>query len=271
MPSHDAHAADRPAAHPSDVKAAVEQRFSQVAANYRTSAVHATGAEFQHMLDLAGLRGDERVLDAGCGPGHTALTFAPHVARVTAVDLADAMLDQGRALAAQRRIGNVDFQRADVEKLPFDDAAFDLVVTRYSAHHWPNLPLALRQIRRVLRQNGGCFLLADVVSFNEPVIDTHLQAVELLRDPSHVRDHTTGQWLALLAEADFAAEVSYAWDLRLDFASWVARMATPPAAVAMIRQLLADAPTEVKAALRVERDSSFTLRCALLAAQVSDH
>ena len=89
------------------------------------------------MLALADLSGDERILDAGCGPGHTALTFAPHVAQVVGVDLSDQMLDQGRRLAAERGLTNVEFRTGDVEALPFDSGEFDVVVTRYSAHHWP--------------------------------------------------------------------------------------------------------------------------------------
>ena len=56
------------------------------------------------MLQVADLKGDERVLDAGCGAGHTALAFAPHVAEVVAMDLSDAMLEQVALLAAERRI-----------------------------------------------------------------------------------------------------------------------------------------------------------------------
>ncbi len=81
-----------------------------------------------------------------------------------------------------------------------------------------------------------------------------------------MRDHTTEQWLATMAAAGFTAEVAYTWDLRLDFTSWVGRMATPPSVVAMIRDILTAAPAEVKSALRIEPDCSFTLRCALISA-----
>jgi ubiquinone/menaquinone biosynthesis C-methylase UbiE len=249
------------------IKAAVEQQFSQVAANYRVSEVHTSGAELEKMIQMAGFQGHERVLDAGCGPGHAALALAAHVAQVAAVDLAEAMLEQGRQLAAARGVTNVEFRQADVERLPFEDETFDLVVSRYSAHHWPAPQSALREFRRVLRSNGqarGQFLLADVVSFDDFTADSHLQAMELLRDPSHVRDHTPGQWMTMLTVAGFQAELAYTWNLRLDFASWVRRMATPPAAVAMLKTLLANAPAEVRAALKVEEDFSFTLRCALL-------
>jgi len=83
-------------------------------------AVHASGAELEKMVQMAKLQGTEIVLDAGCGPGHTALAFAPHVAKVVAVDLSRSMLNQGGALAAGRGITNIEFRQADVEQLPFE-------------------------------------------------------------------------------------------------------------------------------------------------------
>ncbi len=249
-----------------NVKGVVRRQFGQTAAHYRTSQVHARGVELDRMLALAHLRGDETVLDAGCGPGHTALAFAPHVGRVIAVDLSQEMLAEGRRLARERGIDNVEFRLGDVEALPFPEGSFDLITSRYSAHHWPHPLQALREFRRVLRAGPrpGRLLLADVVSFDDFTLDTHVQAMELLRDPSHVRDHTVGQWLAMLDRAGFQGEVAFTWALRLDFASWVARMETPALQVTAIRELLQQAPEEVRQALQVEADCSFTFPCAVI-------
>jgi ubiquinone/menaquinone biosynthesis C-methylase UbiE len=245
------------------IKATVEQQFSPVADNYRTSSVHAGGEDLRQMVVQAGLSGGEHVLDAGSGAGHTALAFAPHAAHVVSVDLSQAMLVQGERLAAERGLANVEFRQADVESLPFADGAFDLVVSRYSAHHWPNPQTALAEFRRLLRP-GGRLLLDDIVSYDDFTCDTHLQTIELLRDRSHVRDHTTTAWNSMLAQAGFAAEVVFTWSLRLDFASWVQRMATSAEDVAAIRRLLDHAPAEVRDLLHVEIDHSFTLQGALI-------
>ena len=247
------------------IKAAVERQFSQVAEHYRTSAVHAAGEDLARLVEAAALSGQETVLDAGSGAGHTALAVAPYAARVTSVDLSASMLAQGRRLALERGLGNLHFEVGDVEALTFADGSFDVVTSRYSAHHWPHPQVALREIHRVLRR-GGRFVLSDVVSYDDFTADTHLQAIELLRDPSHVRDHTAAQWLAMLAERGFAAQVIFTWGVRLQFDNWVERMATPAPAVAMLRTLLANAPAEVRARLQVEEDDSFTLQGALITA-----
>ncbi len=247
------------------IKAAVERQFSQVAENYRTSAVHAMGEDLARLVEAAALSGREAVLDAGSGAGHTALAVAPYAAQVTSVDLSASMLAQGRRLALERGLTNLHFEVGDVEALTFADGSFDVVTSRYSAHHWPHPQTALGEIHRVLRP-GGRFVLSDIVSYDDYTADTHLQAIELLRDPSHVRDHTAAQWLAMLAERGFDAQVIFTWGVRLQFDTWVERMATPAGAVAMLRTLLATAPAEVRALLQVEEDDSFTLQGALIKA-----
>ena len=143
------------------VKDSVEKQFSQAAQHYSTSPIHASGPDLAHMLKAARLSGGESVLDAGCGAGHTALYFAPHVAQVVACDLSTSMLAQGERLARERGLSNLQFRQADVEHLPFGSGEFDRVTTRYSAHHWPNPLAALREFRRVLRP-GGFVLLGDI-------------------------------------------------------------------------------------------------------------
>ena len=245
------------------LKDSVQNQFNQAAAAYSTSPIHATGPDLAVMLKVAQLKGDEQVLDAGCGTGHTALTFAPHVAGVIACDLAESMLDQGRKLANERGLTNIEFRRGDAEHLPFADAQFDLVTTRFSAHHWPHPQTALREFHRVLRPNGQ-LLIGDIVSWNDFILDTYFQTIELLRDPSHVRDHTVEQWLEYLDQAGFQADIPHTFEVAIDFASWIKRINTPEQNAAMIRTLLAEAPREVKSVLKLQPDTSFTMQAALL-------
>lgn len=247
-----------------DLKDTVQQQFGKVAANYRTSTVHAQGEDLPVMVALAGLRGDERVLDAGCGAGHTALAFAPHVAQVTATDFTADMLRQVEDLAAERHATNVETQAGDVEDLPFADHAFDLVVSRYSAHHWPHPQKALAEFRRVLRP-GGRVVLSDVVGFDDYTCDTYLNAIEVLRDPSHVRDYTPTEWLAFFSTTGFQAEIGYRWRLWLDFENWTQRMETSEVNRAAIRSLYASAPAEVRNALNIQ-DDGHSFSCAVFVA-----
>ena len=241
-----------------DIKKSVQQQFEQAAASYRVSPVHVQGPDLAWMVEAAALQGQERVLDAGCGAGHAALAFAPHVGQVVALDFSPAMLAQTQDLARERGITNLETRLGDVEALPFPDGSFHCVISRYSAHHWPNPRRALAEFARVLLP-GGRFILSDTVSFPEPALDTFLNGVELLRDVSHVRDHTPAQWLAMMEEAGLPGELLRRWEIPLRFEPWVARQSTPEPAVAGLRWLFAHGPEEARAALRIQEDGQFVL------------
>jgi ubiquinone/menaquinone biosynthesis C-methylase UbiE len=248
-----------------ELKRSVERQFAAVAANYASHPVMARGPELGRMVELGVRSGAERVLDLGCGAGHTALAFAPHVAEVVAVDLAEAMLAQGRRLACERGIGNVDFRLGDVERLDLPDSSFDVATSRFSAHHYPAPERALAEVVRVLRP-GGAFLLVDSVAPEAPGCDTFLNAIEVLRDPSHVRDHRVSEWEAMFAAAGLAPVLQLRWAIELDFDSWVERIGTPDSEIGALRRMLDRAPAELREALVIGSPGphDFSIPVALL-------
>ncbi|MEZ4582702.1 MAG: hypothetical protein R3A10_13880 [Caldilineaceae bacterium] len=109
----------------------------------------------------------------------------------------------------------------------------------------------------------GQFILADIVSLDAFTVDTYIQAIELLRDPSHVRDHTVAQWLSMLEQRRLQQRAGLRMAGAADCPA--ERMATPPAPVAMIRTLMDGAPDEARAApSRSKKIHSFTFRGAVL-------
>lgn len=254
--------------HTRKLKDHVQQRFSDVAENYRRSKVHASGQDLELMVKSAELTSETLVLDAGCGAGHTSLAFAPHVARVVACDFTPAMLVQAETLAQECGALNVQTQQADVEGLPFQANSFDLVATRYSAHHWPHPEQALAEFRRLLKPHGQ-LLLSDIMAREDYAQDTFLQTIELLRDPSHVRDYRLSEWRAMLAGAGFDTEVLLTFELSLHFSTWTKRMATPPQSAEMIKTLFNGAPAEIKRGFSlpaeiIDDDFEFTIPGAVI-------
>ena len=242
--------------------ALVADQYGTQASAYLRSAVHAAGEDLSALAALAHGRRDARVLDMGTGGGHVAYALAPHVAEVVAYDLTAEMLSVVARAAAERGFSNIATQQGRAERLPFPDASFDMVVSRYSAHHWGDFDAGLREAARVAKP-GATVGIVDAVSPGTPALDTFMQAIELLRDTSHVRDRSRAEWEDAAARAGLLGGNVAAFRVRLDFATWIARMRTPPEMVAAIRALQMAAAEAVKRHFAVEPDGSFTIDVVL--------
>lgn len=248
-------------------QAVVARQFGNTASAYLTSTVHAQGADLAQLHEIAAsLPKRPVVLDLGCGAGHASFAVAPAAAAVTAYDLSPEMLDVVAQAAHERRHDNIHTRQGNVASLPFADASMCMVVTRFSAHHWLDVPAALREVKRVLKPRG-VLVIIDITAPEEPLHDTTLQAVELLRDGSHVRDYRPSEWTRMLRDAGFASEQAGNWKLDMRFDEWTARMRTPPERVSAIRSLLRNAPDETRRYFAVQADDSFTIDSTLFAAR----
>ena len=240
-------------------------QFGANARAYVESAVHAGGTDLDALRRRAAAAAPERALDLGTGGGHVAYALAGAARAVTAVDLSAEMLATVATEAERRGLRNVGTVQASAEKLPFDDAAFDFLASRYSAHHWRDAAAGLRQARRVLRP-GAPAIFIDIVSPGPAGLDTHLQAIELLRDVSHVRDYSVAEWRAMLKESGFSVEAVETWRLRMDFDAWTRRIGTPAPLVEAIRLLQQKAGDETRGSFAIEQDGSFLLDAAMFVA-----
>lgn len=248
----------------SDIKDQVKAQFGRAAHHYTTSQVHATGDEFAVMLGLANLTGQQDVLDIATGAGHTALAFAAGARRVVALDLTPQMLEQTAAGAEARGLTNVEPLLGDAERLPFADASFDLVVCRYAAHHFPHIAQAMAEASRVLRPSGQ-LMIVDNFSPADPDLDRWVNQVEKLRDASHVREYSLAEWEGYFRQVGLSYELSLTWMLYLEFESWTARIGTPPAEAAVLRNLFRTATPAQRECFGIQDDPlAFHLHTCLL-------
>jgi SAM-dependent methyltransferase len=243
---------------PAAQHAFTETHYGPRAAAYVASAVHSGGADLDEMEAALQEWKAARALDLGCGGGHVTYRAAPHVGAIVAVDVTEAMLAAVEREAASRGLRNVTTRRAAAEDLPFEDAAFDVVLCRFTAHHWQGFEAGLREARRVLKP-GGRAIFIDVTAPADPLLDTHLQTVELLRDVSHVRDYSVAEWTASLARAGFALDRLTPRRLRMDYPVWIARTQAPETHAAAIRSLQQGASSTVKDYFAIDDGGSFDI------------
>jgi SAM-dependent methyltransferase len=105
------------------------------------------------LVKLAGVREGQKVLDVACGTGVVAVTAARRGARVTALDLTPELLVRARENAGLAEV-TIDFREGDVEQLPFETGAFDVVVSQYGHIFAPRPDVAIGEMLRVLAPGG---------------------------------------------------------------------------------------------------------------------
>jgi ubiquinone/menaquinone biosynthesis C-methylase UbiE len=107
----------------------------------------------EQLAEACDLRWDERVLDVAAGNGNVTLAAARRGCKVTSTDYVPALLDRGAERARAERL-DVTFQTADVEALPFADAAFDAVVSTFGVMFAPDHTRSAAEMLRVCRAGG---------------------------------------------------------------------------------------------------------------------
>jgi arsenite methyltransferase len=131
-------------------------------------------------FSLGTLEPGELVLDVGSGAGTDSLVAAQMVGsegRVTGIDMTSEMLAKARAAAAEMDAANVQFVEGEVERLPFEDESFHVVISNGVIDLVPDKDAVFSEIRRVLRP-GGRIQLADVTIQN-PVSEEGRRKIDL--------------------------------------------------------------------------------------------
>jgi phosphatidylethanolamine/phosphatidyl-N-methylethanolamine N-methyltransferase len=129
-------------------------------------------------LVLEAVNGAGEVLEVAAGTGVFTIQIAPKVQRLVATDYSEAMIELTRARVTEAGLSNVECVRADIYSLPFDPERFDAVVAGNVLHLVPDLPGALRSLRRVLRPGGR--LVAPTFCHDETVLSSVISRVVAL-------------------------------------------------------------------------------------------
>jgi SAM-dependent methyltransferase len=191
--------------------------WSDRAQAYRESETHRAGADLDLLVEWCEPAEGVKALDVATGGGHVARRLREAGAEVVTLDPSPGM--QADVLAP-------------AEHIPFDDGAFDVVVTRIAPHHFEDIRAAVAELERV---SNRLVVVEDTLYSSE----RHEQA-EKLRDPTHVRNYTEDEWRELLTEAGLEVEQVECFEKEHPLDDWLARTGCDGADAQRVRELLAD-------------------------------
>ena len=195
--------------------------WSERAEAYRESPGHREGADLDLVVEWCEPAEGVKALDVATGGGHVARRLRELGAEVVTLDPSPGM--QADVLAP-------------AEHIPFDDGAFDVVVTRIAPHHFEDIRAAVAELERV---SNRLVVIEDTLYSNE----AHEQA-EKLRDPTHVRSYTEDEWRELLTEAGLEVEQVECFEKKHPLDDWLARTGCEGDDAKRVRKLLADWMTD---------------------------
>lgn len=224
-----------------DRQSEIVDGFSRQARAFAESPLHRDTARLRRLVDWVGPIPGERGLDVACGPGIVAHALAARGARMVAADLTQEMLrhaTRARAgVGTPAGGGRVDLVRAEANRLPFAEGAFDFVVFRNSFHHFLDPPGALGEAARAARR-GGRVVIEDMIAPEDLIERDEHEVIERLRDRTHVRALTRSEFLSLIARAGLGPVEDREFEMVIDFDEWMDRAYPSPAARDRARLLL---------------------------------
>ena len=180
---------------------------------------------------------EDTSLDVACGPGLLACAFARMVLYATGIDMTPAMLEQARKAQQEQGLANVSWQQGDVTRLPYPDAHFSIVSSRFVFHHLEDPLVVIKEMNRVCKP-GGRVVVADMAPAPEKA--DALNAEERLRDPSHVRAMPEAELRGLFTQAGLPEPLVGHYSVECELEDLLSRSFPNPGDDERIRKIFAD-------------------------------
>lgn len=141
----------------------------------------------EHIHSLIPNKHYNNALDGGCGTGVCSVALSMKAENITGVDISEGSLNTAKELADKLGINNIEFKKADLLKLPFEDQTFDLILSWGVIHHTVDPLRALDELNRSLKPNGvivlAIYLKTKLTFMHEAFRKTCLKSPKFLRKP----------------------------------------------------------------------------------------
>ncbi len=146
------------------------------------------------ILEFVKISEGMRILDLGTGSGYLSFPIAKNNpdCDVTGLDIVNTALESNRTRAEAKGIKNLSFVSYDGIDFPFDANTFDLVVTRYALHHFPDIEHSIGEVSRVLK-SGGMLFISDPCP-NECDTERFVDDYMRLKKDGHIKFYTKDEW-----------------------------------------------------------------------------
>ncbi len=203
----------------------IREIYNRTARQYEELVTPCKACQYMILLHELKLKGTERVLELGSGPGQLSIEIAKRLngGRVTGLDISEEMVKLASRKAEERGLKNLDFRVGDISDLHVEDKTFDICVNSYLIHWIRDIPLFLQNIRRVLKDGGRLGIISPSTEWYGEIRQAYRKVMEHYREylPEHaliepigIKIRTEEELHDLLSAAEFKIEKSIAFRFR---------------------------------------------------------
>jgi ubiquinone/menaquinone biosynthesis C-methylase UbiE len=162
----------------------VKNQFNKQARNFSNWSISRDLRLLKALFDFCRLKPGDNLLDTACGTGTFAVFSAKRIKEVKGVDISDRMIAIARKRADENNLENIQFTCHDVERIPFGNNLFSLVVSRSAFHHMKNYTGVFGEMLRCCKE-GGRICIEDIVLYENRELDDFFEKLEITIDASH--------------------------------------------------------------------------------------
>lgn len=151
----------------------------------------------KNILDFLPINADMKILDLGTGSGYLSFPIAKKYSNISVIglDIVEKALEVNRFRAKEEQIRNISFITYNGIEFPFSDSEFDMVISRYALHHFPDIQKSISEVSRVLKRGGFLFVSDPTPNANDTsrFVDGYMQ----LKKDGHIKFYTKEEWLQI--------------------------------------------------------------------------
>lgn len=168
----------------------------------------------KNILDFLPLKADMKILDLGTGSGYLSFPIAQKYPNISIIglDIVEKALEVNRSVAKEKNIRNISFISYNGIDFPFADSEFDMVISRYALHHFPDIQKSISEVCRVIKQGAFLFISDPTPNVNDTsrFVDGYMK----LKKDGHIKFYTEDEWLQICGKYGLQFKKSFGSTIR---------------------------------------------------------
>ena len=247
-----------------DRKEIIRRQFDAQAKGFSNWSVTRNEEYMQAYFQFIGFQEEDELLDIACGTGEFSVFCAERIKGAHGIDISPGMIELAQKLALESGLTNASFECHDIEHIPCPDNSFSVVSCKSAFHHMENYTGAFNEMLRCCKP-GGLLTIQDIMAYEDPEVDSFIEALEREIDASHNATLQSQDFLDLFNQNQVEVVRSLTVEIELNFHEYLGHAVQSEMSTGKIGDLLDKGLQErdISQFLYVNEDNELILKRAV--------